>query len=174
MDRTTDRLSHREGDNRRISTRGTLNFVRGIGSSSNFVNLWEFSKKFPGKKNILTSIRFRQYGLVIWSIPVGDLAHTGWWFGQYRLVIWPIPVGDLANTGWWFGQYRLAIWPIPVDELANTGWRFRQYRRRYIFEDLGRFEVEIEDSKNMEGLRIMSRYGIEHKKKIDFSISMSL
>ena len=76
MDRTTDRLSHREGDNRRISTRGTLNFDRGIGSSSNFVNLWEFSKKFPGKK--MTSIRFRQYGLENWPIPVGDLANTGW------------------------------------------------------------------------------------------------
>ena len=113
MDRTIDRLSHREGDNRRISTRETLNFVRGIGSPSNFVNLWEFSKKFHGKKNILTSMRFRQYGLV---------------FGQYRLAIWPIPVGDLANTGWWFGQYRLAIWPIPVGDLANTGWRFGQYR----------------------------------------------
>ena len=143
MDRTTDRLSHREGDNRRISTRGTLNFVRGIGSSSNFVNLWEFSKKFPGKKNILTSIRFRQYGLVIWSIPVGDLAHTGWWFGQYRLAIWPIPVGVLANTSWQFGQYR----------------------RRYIFQDLGRFVIEIRDSKNMGGLRIIPRYGIKSKKR---------
>ena len=27
-------------------------------------------------------------------------------FGQYRLAIWSIPVGDLANTGWRFGQYR--------------------------------------------------------------------
>ena len=31
--------------------------------------------------------------------------------------------------------------------------RFRQYRRRYIFKDLGRFEVEIEDSKNTGGFR---------------------
>ena len=72
--------------------------------------------------------------------------------------------GDFVNTGWRIGQYRLANWPIPVGELANTGWRFRQYRRRYIFEDLGRFEVEIEDSKNMEGLRIMPKYGIKNKK----------
>ena len=114
MDRTTDRLSHREGDNRRISTRGTLNFVRGIGSSSNFVNLWEFSKKFPGKKKYSD-----QY--TISPIRVGDLVNTGWRFGPYRLVIWSIPVGDLANTGWRFGQYRLAIWPIPVGNLANTG-----------------------------------------------------
>ena len=89
------------------------------------------------------------------------LLDTGWRIGQYRLTIY-------VNTGWRIGQYRLANWPIPVGELANTGWRFRQYRRRYIFEDLGRFEVEIEDSKNMEGLRIMSRYGIEHKKKSIF------
>ena len=33
------------------------------------------------------------------------------------------------------------------------------------FRKIGRFEVEIEDSKNMEGLRIMPRYGIKNKKK---------
>ena len=109
MDRKTDRLSHREGDNRRISTRGTLNFVRGIGSSSNFVNLWEFSKKFPGKKKYSD-----QY--TISPIRVGDLVNTGWRFGPYRLVIWSIPVGDLANTGWWFCQYRLVILSIPAGD----------------------------------------------------------
>ena len=96
---------------------------------------------------------FRQYRLLIWPIPVGELANTGWWFRQYRLANWPIPVGDfgvaairiciiymyvlsnpsipvgeLANTGWRFRQYRLANWPIPVGELANTGWRIGQYR----------------------------------------------
>ena len=81
------------------------------------------------------------------------------------LVIWPIQVGDLANTGWRFGQYWLAIWPIPAGDLANTGWRFRQYRRRYIFQDLGRFVIEIGDSKNMGGLRIIPRYGIKSKKR---------
>ena len=25
---------------------------------------------------------------------------TSWRISQYRLVIWPIPVGDLANTSW--------------------------------------------------------------------------
>ena len=30
--------------------------------------------------------------------------------------------------------------------------------------DLGRFEVEIEDFKNMRGLRIMPRYGMKNKK----------
>ena len=145
MDRTTDRLSHREGDNRRISTRGTLNFVRGIGSSSNFVNLWEFSKKFPGKKK---------------------------YSDQYTIS--PIRVGDLVNTGWRFGPYRLVIWSIPVGDMANTGWRFGQYRRRYIFQDLGRFEVEIGDSKNMGGLRIMPRYGIKNKKKSILPTEVSL
>ena len=53
---------------------------------------------------------------------------NGWWFRQYRLLIWPIPVGELANTGWRFRQYRLANWPIPVGELVNTGWRIGQYR----------------------------------------------
>ena len=78
------------------------------------------------------------------------------------------PVYDFANTGRRFGQYQLAIWPIPVGDLVNTGWRFRKYQRRYIFQDLGRFEVEIGDSKNMGGLRIMLRYGIKNKIKIDF------
>ena len=59
-----------------------------------------------------------------------------------------------VNTGWRIGQYRLTISSIPVGELANTGWRFRQYRRRYIFEDLGRFEVEIEDSKTWRVLEL--------------------
>jgi len=63
--------------------------------------------------------------LVISSIPVVDLANTGWRIGQYRLAISPIPVGELANTGWRIGQYRLANWSIPVGELANTGWRFQ-------------------------------------------------
>ena len=54
-----------------------------------------------------------------------------------------------------------------VGALANTSWRFGQYRRRYIYQDLGMFEVEIRDSKNMGGLRIRPRYGIKNK-KIDF------
>ena len=62
-------------------------------------------------------------------------------------------------------QYRLAIWPIPVGNLVNTGWRFGQYQWRYIFQDLGRFEVESGDSKNIGGLRIMPRYGIKNKRK---------
>ena len=66
--------------------------------------------------------------LVISSIPVVDLANTGWRIGQYRLAISPIPVGELANTGWRIGQYRLANWSIPVGELVNTGWRIGQYR----------------------------------------------
>ena len=60
-------------------------------------------------------------------------------------------------------QYWLAVWPIAVGDLANTGRRFGQYRQRYIFQDLGRFEVENGDSKNMGGLRIMPRYGIRNK-----------
>ena len=56
------------------------------------------------------------------------------------------------------------IWPIPVGDLANTGWRLGQYPRWYIFQDLGRFEVEIGNSKNMGSLRIMPRYGIKNKK----------
>ena len=55
-------------------------------------------------------------------------------------------------------------WPIPVDDFANTGIRFGEYRLRYIFKDLGRHEVEIEDSKNMGGLRIMLIYEIKNKK----------
>ena len=64
-------------------------------------------------------------------------------------------------------MYVLSNSSIPVGDLANTGWRFGQYRRRYIFQDLGSFQVEIGDSKNMGGLRIMPRYGIKNK-KIDF------
>ena len=66
-----------------------------------------------------------------------------------------------------FGQYQLAIWPIPVGDFANNG-------EGTFLEDLGRFEVEIKDSKNMEGLRIIPRYGIKNKKKIDLATEESL
>ena len=62
---------------------------------------------------------------------------------------------------------------VCIVKFVNTGWRFGQYRRRYIFQDLGRFEVEIGDSKIMGGLRIMPRYGIKNK-KIDFGYSVPL
>ena len=39
---------------------------------------------------------------------------------------------------------------------------------------MGRFEVEIGDSKNMGGLRIMLRYGIKNKIKIDSATEVSL
>ena len=54
---------------------------------------------------------------------------------------------------------------VCIVKLVNTGWRLGQYRRRYIFQDFGRFEVENGDSKNMGGLRIMPKYGIKNKKK---------
>ena len=57
---------------------------------------------------------------MIWPIPVGDLANTGWRFRQYRLANWPIPVGELVNTGWRIGQYRLANWPIPVGDFRMS------------------------------------------------------
>ena len=60
--------------------------------------------------------------------------------------------------------YMYMIWSILVGVLANTGWRFGQYRGRYIFQDLGRFEVEIGDSKNMGVLKIMLRYEFKNKK----------
>ena len=40
--------------------------------------------------------------------------------------------------------------------------------------DKGRFEVEIGDSKNMGGLRIMPRYGIKNKKKSILDTEVSL
>ena len=126
-------------------------------------NLYVFIVKFVNTGCNLANIswRFGQYRLAIWSIPVCVLANTRWRFGQYRLVLWPIRVGDFANTGWGFGQNRLVLWPILVGDLTNTGWR---YRRRYIFQGLGRFKVEIGDSKNMGGLRIMLIYEIKNKK----------
>ena len=60
----------------------------------------------------------------------------------------PTGIDEIAN--------RLAISSIRVGDLAITSWRFRQYWRRYIFKDLGRFEVEIGDSKNMVGLRMVT------------------
>ena len=56
------------------------------------------------------------------------------------------------------------LWPIPVGDLTKTGWRFGQYRRRYIFQDLGRFEVEIGKSKDMGGLRLCLDMGSRIKK----------
>ena len=39
--------------------------------------------------------------------------------------------------------------------------------------NLARFEVEIGDSKNMGGLRIMPKYGIKNKIKIDLATEVS-
>ena len=78
---------------------------------------------------------------------------------MYALPNSRIQIYDFVNTGIRFCQYQYTISLIPVYDFVNTG---------NIFKDLGRFEVEIEDSKNMGGLRIMSRYGIEHKKKSIF------
>ena len=61
-------------------------------------------------------------------------------------MIWPIPVDD---------------WPILVDDLANTG---RHFANTGTFSRFSRFEVEIEDSKNMEGHTIIPRYEIKNKK----------
>ena len=83
------------------------------------------------------------------------------------MVIWPITVGDFVNTGRRFqnvGNMDMHNLYVCMVKFANTGWRCGQYRRRYIFQDLGRFEVETRDSKNMGGLRIMPRYGIKNKK----------
>ena len=91
--------------------------------------------------------------MAIWQIPVGDFRMSAkriCIIYMYVLSNSSIPVGDLANTGWRSGQYRLAISPIPA---------------MVHFKDLGRFEVEIENSKNMGGLKIMPRYGIKNKKK---------
>ena len=41
------------------------------------------------------------------------------------------------------------IWQFSVYNLAYTGIWFGQYLWRYISEDLGRFQVEIEDSKGL-------------------------
>ena len=57
------------------------------------------------------------------------------------------------------------IWPIQVDDFANTGIKFANAGEGTFLKNLGRFEVEIEDSKNMGDLRIMPRYGIKNKKK---------
>ena len=97
---------------------------------------------------------------MISSIPVGDfrmLAKRICIIYMYVLSNSSKPVGDLA-------KYWLVILPIPVGDFANTGWRFRQYRRWYIFKDLGRFEVEIEDSKNIGGLEICLNIGSSVKK----------
>ena len=63
-------------------------------------------------------IQFHQYRLVISSISVGDFRMSA----KRICIIYmhvlsnsSIPIGDLANTGWRFGQYRLAIWPIPAN-----------------------------------------------------------
>ena len=52
------------------------------------------------------------------------------------------------------------------NDFANTGRRFGKYRR-YIFQDLDRFEDEFEDIKNMD-LRIMHRYGIKNKNRLGY------
>ena len=81
-------------------------------------------------------------------------------------------VYDLANTSIRFCHYWYMIWPIQVDDFANTGIKFANTGEGAFLKNLGRFEVEIEDSKNMGDLRIMPRYGIKNKKKIEFSIAV--
>ena len=58
------------------------------------------------------------------SIPVGDSRMSAkkiCIIYMYVLSNLSIPVVDLANTGWRFGKDRLAIWPILVGDLANIG-----------------------------------------------------
>ena len=38
---------------------------------------------------------------------------------------------------------------LVVIYFGDTGYRFRKYQRRHIFKELGKFEGEIEDSKNI-------------------------
>ena len=67
------------------------------------------------------------------------------------------------------------ILSILVYDFAITGIRYCQYWRRYIFKDLGRFVVEIKDSKNMgELLGIYKDIRSRIKKKIDMATQVSL
>ena len=75
-----------------------------------------------------------------------------------------------ANNCDRYRKYRLLISGIPVIDFGNTGYpfqdtnyyHFQKSGRRYIFKYLCKFEGEIEDSKNMEGVRNVSIYGIKN------------
>ena len=73
-----------------------------------------------------------------------------------------IPTKDFVNTNKQFHQYRKTILSIPVNNFINTSKRFLPYQQRYIFNDLSKFDVEIEDFKNIN--RNMPRYRIKNKR----------
>ena len=85
---------------------------------------------------------------MISPIPVDNLVNTGRFQNDGNKDMHSLHVCfvKFVNTGRRFGQYQSTIWPILVYDFANT-------------EDFGRFEVEIEDSKNMRGHRIMPIWG---------------
>ena len=73
---------------RRISTRGTMNFVRRTGSFILFCkSMRNYERNFLDKKNY--SAKMNQFTIL--RIPEGDLVNTGRRFGQYRKAIWPMP-----------------------------------------------------------------------------------
>ena len=76
---------------------------------------------------------------------------------MYALPNSRIQIYDFVNTGIRFCQYQYTISLIPVYDFVNTG---------NIFKDLGRFEVEIEDSKNMGGLRNIPGHRIQNKTEV--------
>ena len=99
-----------------------------------------------------TSLRFQQYWYTVSSTPEYNFRIPIYDF--IRDTISPMPVCDFVNACIQFCLYRYMIWTILVYDFVNTGIWFCQYWWRYIFKVLGRFEVEIEDCKNMGALEI--------------------
>ena len=140
---------------------------------------------------IHNSIRFHQHHYMITSILVNDFVNSskrflnfgnkdmnakfedfGLRFHQYWYMISSIPTKDFVNTNKQFHQYRKTILSIPVNNFINTSKRFLPYQQWYIFNDLSKFDVEIEDFKNIN--RNMPRYRIKKKRRCKISIQMSL
>ena len=105
------------------------------------------------------------------------------WTDQWtnRLGSLTIPVDNFVNTGI---RYCNTFLPIPVYNLANTHIQFGQYGLQFCQYGymiwsilakvhLGRFEVEIKDSKNMGVLEICLDIGWRIK-KIYFATKVSL
>ena len=113
--------------------------------------------------------------VMILPIPVYNFVNTSRWFYQCQYTILSILVDNVRVSAiriCIIYMYELSNSLIPVDDLANTCRGFGQYRRRYIFQDLGRFQVEIGDSKNMGAIRIWLQKGHFNVLLFDFNLTL--
>ena len=83
----------------------------------------------------------------------------------FRIFDFDLKPGQIHQYHQKIGKKDVHYSYVWIAKCEDWGKRFRQYRRRYIFKYLGRFEVEIEDSKHMV-LKLCLDMGSRIKKSI--------